>query len=98
MQSLSTADQDVATLPIRKGEKGIAAIVESAADAATVADDAAAVAPATAYIPAASETVSVNKEAAPVVPSPLDCPRCGGKLMNPDSLGWCAKCGYCRSL
>jgi hypothetical protein len=26
------------------------------------------------------------------------CPRCGGKLVDPDSLGWCAKCGYCRSL
>ncbi len=26
------------------------------------------------------------------------CPRCGGKLTNPDGLGWCAGCGYCRSL
>jgi hypothetical protein len=26
------------------------------------------------------------------------CPRCGGKLVNPTSLGWCPKCGYCRSL
>jgi hypothetical protein len=34
---------------------------------------------------------------------PLDagatsCPRCGGKLINPESLGWCPKCRYCRTL
>ena len=26
------------------------------------------------------------------------CPRCGGKLLNPDGLGWCNDCGYCRSV
>jgi hypothetical protein len=26
------------------------------------------------------------------------CPRCGGKLINPDSIGWCSKCGYCRAV
>ncbi len=26
------------------------------------------------------------------------CPRCGGKLLNPESLGWCSACGYCGSL
>jgi hypothetical protein len=26
------------------------------------------------------------------------CPRCGGKLTNPETLGWCPRCGYCRSL
>lgn len=26
------------------------------------------------------------------------CPRCGAKLINPDSLGLCQVCGYCRSL
>jgi hypothetical protein len=26
------------------------------------------------------------------------CPRCGGRLSNPAGLGWCPKCGYCRSL
>jgi hypothetical protein len=26
------------------------------------------------------------------------CPRCQGKLISPESLGWCQKCGYCRSL
>jgi hypothetical protein len=29
---------------------------------------------------------------------PALCPRCGGKLSNPDGLGWCPGCGYCRSL
>jgi hypothetical protein len=28
----------------------------------------------------------------------VPCPRCGGKLINPGSLGWCPKCGYCQSL
>jgi hypothetical protein len=26
------------------------------------------------------------------------CPRCGGKLVNPEGLGWCPRCGYCKSL
>lgn len=26
------------------------------------------------------------------------CPRCGGKLLNPQELGWCPRCRYCRSL
>ena len=29
---------------------------------------------------------------------PAQCPRCKGKLVNPQELGWCPKCGYCRSL
>ncbi len=34
-----------------------------------------------------------------VAPSdPSICPRCQGKLTNPAGLGWCAGCGYCRSL
>jgi hypothetical protein len=28
----------------------------------------------------------------------VPCPRCGSKLVSPESLGWCPKCGYCRSL
>ncbi len=31
-------------------------------------------------------------------PDAAACPRCGGKLTNPDGLGWCPGCGYCRSL
>lgn len=31
-------------------------------------------------------------------PRPTLCPRCGGKLTNPDGLGWCPGCGYCHSL
>src|SRR5438876_7605992 len=26
------------------------------------------------------------------------CPKCGSKLVNPEGLGWCAKCGFCRTL
>src|SRR5438128_8797477 len=26
------------------------------------------------------------------------CPRCQSKLTNPEGLGWCSRCGYCRSL
>lgn len=26
------------------------------------------------------------------------CPRCSHKLVNPEGLGWCSKCGYCRSI
>jgi hypothetical protein len=39
--------------------------------------------------PEARPTMSVD---------PNLCPRCGGKLTNPESLGWCPKCSYCRSL
>ena len=35
--------------------------------------------------------------AEPPDPSTL-CPRCSTKLINPADLGWCSKCGYCRSL
>lgn len=31
-------------------------------------------------------------------PDPALCPRCGGKLVNPGSLGWCRNCVYCQSL
>jgi hypothetical protein len=26
------------------------------------------------------------------------CPRCEAKLIDPGNLGWCAKCGYCKSI
>jgi len=28
----------------------------------------------------------------------VDCPKCGARLISPDSLGLCQNCGYCRSL
>src|SRR5947209_929072 len=34
----------------------------------------------------------------PPAPAAVPCPRCGGKLTNPEGLGWCPSCGYCRSL
>lgn len=38
-----------------------------------------------------------TQEAAPEI-DPTLCPRCGSKLVNPQDLGWCPKCSYCRSL
>src|SRR5437867_13372344 len=35
---------------------------------------------------------------AAAAPEVVPGPRCGGKLVNPGSLGWCMKCGYCKSL
>ncbi len=32
------------------------------------------------------------------VPAIEPCPRCGGRLINPESLGVCESCGFCRSL
>jgi hypothetical protein len=45
--------------------------------------------------PAAEEPVIARAEAAP---AEEPCPRCGHKLVNPAGLGWCTKCGYCRSV
>src|SRR5260370_27869428 len=53
----------------------------------------------TATVVAEAETsappAETTAEATPEVPP---CPRCGGKLTNPEGLGWCPNCGYCRSL
>src|SRR5438128_8285935 len=53
----------------------------------------------TATVVAEAETsappVETTAEATPEAPP---CPRCGGKLTNPEGLGWCPSCGYCRSL
>ncbi len=43
-----------------------------------------------------AEDVAPEDTAAPV--DPTLCPRCGNKLANPEGLGWCSKCGYCRSI
>ncbi len=39
--------------------------------------------------------------AAPTTPAAattVSCPRCHKPLIDPDGLGWCKACGYCRSL
>ncbi len=46
--------------------------------------------------PGAVAVPQVPKVEAP--PADVPCPRCGTKLVNPGSLGWCMKCGYCQSL
>jgi len=59
--------------------------------------------------PADTKTLSVRSDVlakAPAAKSPVvdskavetPCPKCGTKLVNPQGLGWCPKCGYCRSL
>src|SRR5437867_13024575 len=49
--------------------------------------------------PSVSETLAeISIPSTEPVPSAAACPRCNGKLTNPESLGWCPSCGYCRSL
>jgi len=43
----------------------------------------------------AEKNSTLSAEPFPAVPT---CPRCGGKLTDPQGLGWCPGCGYCRSL
>ena len=55
-----------------------------------------------------TDTLSVRNEElakAPAAAPPVEaeatepaCPRCGAKLIDPQGLGWCSKCGYCRTL
>jgi hypothetical protein len=53
----------------------------------------------TATVAAEAETSAPPAEAtAEATPEAPPCPRCGGKLTNPEGLGWCPSCGYCRSL
>src|SRR6266704_3570259 len=46
----------------------------------------------------AENPVGPADRASDVAAAKLTCPRCGGKLINPESLGWCRACGYCSSL
>jgi ATP dependent DNA ligase C terminal region len=47
-----------------------------------------------------SSTLAAPATAPPPAPTTPEepCPRCASKLVDPESLGWCPKCGYCRSL
>src|SRR5262249_36032173 len=51
-----------------------------------------------------SAPILLDSPAAPPAPSPesvpaeASCPRCGSRLISPESLGLCQTCGYCRSL
>jgi hypothetical protein len=71
------------TLPIRRGQP-VSSVVEE--DESLMPDD----------------LMTPDEAPATLEPEPeLDltiCPRCHGKLVNPQELGWCPKCGYCRSL
>src|SRR5438132_8108230 len=46
----------------------------------------------------AAPVAEKSTPAAAPAPAVVPCPRCGGKLTNPEGLGWCPSCGYCRSL
>src|SRR5262245_18272373 len=46
---------------------------------------------------AAETPPAVAAEALPIA-GPVLCPKCHNKLVDAVGLGWCAKCGYCRSL
>jgi hypothetical protein len=53
--------------------------------------------PLPAVVPEVLEAVPENS-AVVLGGRPDRCPRCQGQLVSPESLGWCQKCGYCRSL
>jgi hypothetical protein len=42
-----------------------------------------------------ADPAAVPEQAEPTITT---CPRCGGKLIDPEGLGWCQGCGYCHSL
>lgn len=46
----------------------------------------------------AEDTVTQMDSEPEVAVAEPECPRCGGQLINPGSLGWCRSCGYCSSL
>ncbi|MCI0459990.1 MAG: hypothetical protein L0Z62_23815 [Gemmataceae bacterium] len=48
--------------------------------------------------PAEADDVSQPSAAPPEQTDQVACPACGGKLIDPDGLGWCQACGYCRSM
>jgi hypothetical protein len=52
--------------------------------------------------PVVAELVEPEPEWAVLIedapPNPTACPRCQGPLIDPQGLGWCRKCGYCRSI
>src|SRR5579864_4911802 len=48
--------------------------------------------------PAAKVVQEISAPSAESSPATVPCPRCGSKLTNPEGLGWCPSCGYCRSL
>ncbi|HLJ92372.1 MAG TPA: hypothetical protein VKU02_04185 [Gemmataceae bacterium] len=84
MKPSTTDSPDVMTLQIRRDNSGRASIPDIDVETA---------------IPAA-ETAPLPETTPPAETTPAapPCPRCGGRLTNPEGLGWCPGCGYCRSL
>lgn len=80
--SLSTLDNPE-TLPIRRGQTQSADPVSKETAQPQRA----------AATTEAEDDLVAHAEADPTL-----CPRCETKLINPQELGWCPKCSYCRSL
>jgi hypothetical protein len=47
--------------------------------------------------PGKPPTEAEEKPGAEPLPDSAVCPKCRGKLIDPEGLGWCLVCGYCRS-
>lgn len=45
----------------------------------------------------AADSATVELAPAEPTPAPEKCPKCGGKLISPEDLGWCMDCGYCHA-
>ncbi len=92
-------DTDTNTLPIRKAPAS--ALAPEPAYRPPVEDCATAVA-AAGPLPRTNENTDVNTPPPAPHKTPeqaaVPCPRCGHPLISPGSLGWCQKCGYCKSL
>jgi hypothetical protein len=84
MESSTPAFDNPLTLPIRRGQPLVPSTEE---DESLMPDD----------LGDAVEQAPEHLELEPPV-DPAQCPRCKGRLVNPQELGWCPKCGYCRSL
>ena len=48
--------------------------------------------------PSTKSEAEKSPASAEAVSTAAVCPRCSAKLTNPEGLGWCPACGYCRSL
>ena len=83
------------TLPIRRGQT----LLESSGHEVPKTDSEENL---LALVPEATEaaepTEATKAPEAPPEVDPAICPRCKAQLVNPQELGWCPKCGYCRSL
>ena len=50
------------------------------------------------FPPSSSDVVTLPPLADAASGETESCPQCAAKLIDPNGLGWCRACGYCRSL